>query len=111
MQSRRRRELANGGSKKGNRKEEASAAEPAAIAKSAAPAAKRKLSYKEQRELDQLPAQIDALETEQKSIREQLADGTIYSTDGARAAVLTARDGEIDEALMHALERWSALST
>ena len=111
VQSRRRRELANGGSKKGNRKEEASAAEPAAIAKSAAPAAKRKLSYKEQRELDQLPAQIDALETEQKSIREQLADGTIYSTDGARAAVLTARDGEIDEALMHALERWSALST
>ena len=111
VQSRRRRELANGGSKKGNRKEEAIAAEPAAIAKSAAPAAKRKLSYKEQRELDQLPAQIDALETEQKSIREQLADGTIYSTDGARAAVLTARDGEIDEALMHALERWSALST
>ncbi len=111
VQSRRRRELANGGSKKGNRKEESSAAEPAAIAKSAAPAAKRKLSYKEQRELDQLPAQIDALETEQKSIREQLADGTIYSTDGARAAVLTARDGEIDEALMHALERWSALST
>ena len=111
VQSRRRRELANGGSKKGNRKEEASAAEPAAIAKSAAPAAKRKLSYKEQRELDQLPAQIDALETEQKSIREQLADGTIYSTDGARAAVLTAWDGEIDEALMHALERWSALST
>ena len=111
VQSRRRRELANGGSKKGNRKEEASAAEPAAIAKGAAPATKRKLSYKEQRELDQLPAQIDALETEQKSIREQLADGTIYSTDGARAAVLTARDGEIDEALMHALERWSALST
>ena len=111
VQSRRRRELANGGSKKGNRKEESIAAEPVAIAKSAAPAAKRKLSYKEQRELDQLPAQIDALETEQKSIREQLADGTIYSTDGARAAVLTARDGEIDEALMHALERWSALST
>ena len=111
VQSRRRRAIANGGPKKGNRKEEASAAEPAAIAKSAAPAARRKLSYQEQRELDQLPAQIDALETEQKSIREQLADGTIYSTDGARAAVLTARDGEIDEALMHALERWSALST
>ena len=39
-------------------------------AKSAAqPAVKRKLSYKEQRELDALPARIDALEAEQAAIR------------------------------------------
>ena len=71
---------------------------------------KRKLSYKEQRELDQLPAQIEALETEQKSIQDELADGTLYSRDGARAAVLHARDGEIEAQLMQALERWSELS-
>ena len=72
---------------------------------------KRKLSYKEQRELEQLPAQIEALETEQAAIRKALEDGTLYATDNARAMQLHARDGEIDAALMLALERWEALST
>ncbi len=72
---------------------------------------KKKLSYKEQRELEQLPAQIDALETEQTAIRDELADGSLYARDGTRAAALHARDGEIEELLMQALERWSELST
>ena len=71
---------------------------------------KKKLSYKEQRELDQLPEQIAALEAEQKSIQDSLADGSLYTTDGARAATLHAREAEIEEQLMHALERWTALS-
>ena len=71
---------------------------------------KRKLSYKEQRELEQLPAQIDALETEQKTLRDELADGSLYARDGGRAAALHQRDGEIEELLMQALERWSELS-
>jgi len=72
---------------------------------------KKKLSYKEQRELEQLPAQIDALEAEQTAIRDELADGSLYARDGTRAAALHARDGEIEELLMQALERWSELST
>ena len=72
---------------------------------------KKKLSYKEQRELEQLPAQIDALEAEQKAIRDELADGSLYSRDGARATALHTRDGEIEDLLMQALERWSALSS
>ncbi|MGD9773951.1 ATP-binding cassette domain-containing protein [Diaphorobacter sp.] len=71
---------------------------------------KKKLSYKEQRELEQLPAQIDALEAEQKAIRDELADASLYARDAARATALHARDGEIEELLMQALERWSALS-
>ena len=71
---------------------------------------KKKLSYKEQRELDQLPQQISDLEAEQKSLQNALADGTLYSQDPARAAALHAREGEIEEQLMAALERWSALS-
>ena len=71
---------------------------------------KKKLSYKDQRELEQLPAQIDALETEQKAIRDELADGSLYARDGARAAALHARDGEIEDLLMQALERWELLS-
>jgi ATP-binding cassette subfamily F protein uup len=71
---------------------------------------KKKLSYKEQRELDQLPAQIASLESEQQALQEALADGTLYSTDPARAAVMTARAGTIEDELMAALERWTALS-
>ena len=86
----------------------ATAVAPAPIA---APAvAKRKLSYKEQRELELLPEQIAALEAEQADIRKALEDGTLYAQDNARAMQLHARDGEIDEALLLALERWESLS-
>jgi len=71
---------------------------------------KRKLTYKEQRELEQLPGQIDALESEQKAIRDELEDGNLYARDGARAAALHQRDGEIEDLLMQALERWAELS-
>ena len=71
---------------------------------------KKKLSYKEQRELEQLPAQIAALEAEQHTIRATLEDGTLYTTDGQSAAALLQRDADIDELLMQALERWTELS-
>jgi len=74
-------------------------------------AGKRKLSYKAQRELEALPAQIEALEAEQKAIDAALADGTLYATDPARAATLASRHAEIEEALMQALERWESLGT
>ena len=71
---------------------------------------KKKLSYKEQRELDALPGRIEALEAEQAGIRATLADGALYQTDLQRAIALQARDGAIDEELTEALERWEALS-
>ncbi len=71
---------------------------------------KKKLSYKEQRELEQLPGHIAALETEQQEIREQLADGQLYAQDGIRAAALLQRDAEIEDLLLAALERWTLLS-
>jgi ATP-binding cassette subfamily F protein uup len=70
----------------------------------------RKLSYKEQRELEGLPERIAELEGEQQSIRQTLADGQIYSSDPQRAAQLHQRDAEIEDLLMHSLERWEALS-
>jgi ATP-binding cassette subfamily F protein uup len=78
--------------------------------KSAQPS-KKKLSYKEQRELEQLPQQIADLEAEQKALQDELADGQLYSQDAVRAAALHAREGAIEEQLMAALERWSALSS
>ncbi|MEG1850327.1 MAG: ATP-binding cassette domain-containing protein, partial [Oscillospiraceae bacterium] len=63
-QSRRSKALAASQAKQAAKQPAPAPAAAAAPAPAATPA-KRKLSYKEQRELDQLPAQIDALETEQ----------------------------------------------
>jgi ATP-binding cassette subfamily F protein uup len=87
---------------------------PAAQASAAAPKkqaepARRKLSYKEQRELESLPSVIQKLEEEQKGIQAALSDGSIYASDAARAAQLGARNSEIDDLLMSALERWESL--
>jgi ATP-binding cassette subfamily F protein uup len=108
-QSRRSKALAASQAKQAAKQPAPAPAAAAAAAPAPAPA-KRKLSYKEQRELEQLPEQIAALETEQKSIQGELADGSIYARDAARAATLAARDAEIDELLMDALDRWSKLS-
>jgi ABC transport system ATP-binding/permease protein len=77
----------------------------------AAPAApKRKLSYKEQRELDELPARLEALETEQKTLGEALAGTELYSQGAAKIAQAQARYAQIEEDLMGLLERWERLS-
>ena len=80
-------------------------------AKKPAPAAKVKLSYKEQRELEALPAQIEALEAEQKSIEAQLADGSVFVEDPDLGVQLSTRLGEIEEELLAALERWETLDS
>jgi ATP-binding cassette subfamily F protein uup len=87
------------------------AAAPKPAAEQPAPAAtgRRKLSYKEQRELEALPGRIEQLEQEQAALNAELADGTLYARDGARAAQLAARSAEIEDELMTALERWEAL--
>ena len=86
---------------------------PAAATEPAPRAAtpRKKLSYKEQRELDGLPAQIEALETEQKRITEmlELDGGAIYATDASRAAELSERHAKIDDELLVAMERQEEL--
>ncbi|WP_158899012.1 ATP-binding cassette domain-containing protein [Burkholderia sp. L27(2015)] len=68
-----------------------------------------KLSFKEQRELDALPAQMAALETEQKQITDLLADGKIYAQDPKQGTQLSSRFAEIDAALLVLMERWEVL--
>jgi ATP-binding cassette subfamily F protein uup len=77
----------------------------------AAPTPSRKLSYKEQRELDELPGRIESLEKEQADARAQLADGSIYQRDPGLAQQLLKRDAEIDDLLLTAMERWEVLSS
>jgi ATP-binding cassette subfamily F protein uup len=85
----------------------ASAATPGPAALSAG---SPKLSYKERRELETLPAQITALEQEQGQLRQELADGSLYANDPQRATTLYQRDAAIEEELMLALSRWEELS-
>ena len=71
---------------------------------------KKKLSYKEQRELDGLPAMVQQLESQQKAIAQELFDGTLYTSNAKRAAELNAKNSKIEEDLMAALQRWETLS-
>ena len=91
------------------KQEEASAKVSASTPVAPAPAKAKKLSFKDQRELDGLPDRIAALEAEQADITEALADGSLYASDNARAIALSERNAQIDEELMAALERWEAL--
>ena len=76
-----------------------------------APASARakKLSYKEQRELETLPALIAGMETEQKAISEQLADPELYRQRPEEAQRLNQRFAEIDNLLLESLEKWEAI--
>ena len=74
------------------------------------PPSKKKLSYKETRELEALPQQIEDLENEQKTLAEKLNDPDFYR-DPAAVQSTNARLAEIDEALLIALERWEELES
>ena len=70
---------------------------------------KAKLSYKDQRALEQLPAEMEALEKEQAEINAKLADGTLFVSNNDQAMKLSARLAAIDEQLLEKLERWETL--
>ncbi len=74
-----------------------------------APAKKVKLSYKEQRELEELPKLIASLEDEQSAITAQLNAPDFYKTNPADARRINARYSEIEDELLEALERWELI--
>ena len=76
-----------------------------AAATSAKPA-KRKLSFKEQRELDAIPGKIDALEAEQAELQAALADGQLFVSDLEKATAMAQRLPLIDDELLVLLSRW-----
>ncbi|HOX68500.1 MAG TPA: ATP-binding cassette domain-containing protein [Burkholderiaceae bacterium] len=69
----------------------------------------RKLSYKEQRELDELPGRIEALEAEQVTLATLLADPEAYVRDPKAVAAAQIRVAKIDEELLGAMDRWELL--
>lgn len=88
-----------------------SATNASATTSSAAVAKPKKLSFKEQRELEQLPQLIADLEAEQTSISARLADPSIYRQSPSEAQQLNQRYAEIDTLLVQALERWEDIES
>ncbi|NQW66876.1 MAG: ATP-binding cassette domain-containing protein, partial [Burkholderiales bacterium] len=76
----------------------------------AAKTAAKKLSFKEQREYDSLPALIAQLEQEQSTLNLALADGSLYAGDPKAAADKASRVSQIDDDVLQAMERLEALS-
>ena len=69
-----------------------------------------KLSYKDQRELDGLPAEIERLEGEIERIQAELADPALYASDqGERVSALNDELAQTESDLEQAYERWEAL--
>ena len=84
-------------------------------AEAAAPSreGKRKLSYNEQRELDMLgkelqafPIRLEALEKEQQTLEEKLADPGFFARDAAEFTRTTERLATLEEEQLTLLERW-----
>ncbi len=71
--------------------------------------AKSGLSYKEERELAELPAKIDALEKEQSQITVALADAALYREQPEQVKQLNLRYAALAADLASALQRWEEL--
>ncbi|MGB5833613.1 MAG: ABC transporter ATP-binding protein, partial [Thiohalocapsa sp.] len=68
-----------------------------------------KLSYKDKRELEQLPKRIEQLEAEQSSLHHRMADPSLYHGDGSAASAATSRLAEVEAELTASYARWETL--
>ena len=84
-------------------KSDAKDAPPAVVTK------QKKLSYKEQRELETLPILIAQLEAEQKVISAKLAEPGFYKQQAEEVQRLNQRFAEIDMLLLENLEKWEVI--
>ena len=71
----------------------------------------RKLSFKDDRELESLPERIATIEKEQEQLHARLADPDFYKSAGGEVAVLNARLAELGQELETAFLRWDELES
>ncbi len=92
------------------RKVETASSEKAATKTQEKPAASaKKRSYKVQRELDMLPAEIERLETEIGAISEQMNQPDFYQSERSATAAIEKNLSDLQQQLNHCYERWEQL--
>ena len=70
---------------------------------------KTKLSFKEQRELDQLPEKIAALEVEQKALHARFSDPSFFQGQSEAVRTVQTRLTAVEREIETAMSRWEAL--
>ena len=86
----------------------ASSQQPSKVQAKTATASK-KLSYKDQRELDNLPLEIENLETQIAEISELISQPAFYKGDRTETAKTETSLSELQQQLSHCYERWESL--
>jgi ABC transport system ATP-binding/permease protein len=76
---------------------------------SSPPETRKRLSYREQQEYEQLPARIEALEREHEALNAQIAGPDFYKEGADAIANVLARDGALQDELLAAYARWDEL--
>jgi ATP-binding cassette subfamily F protein uup len=74
------------------------------------PQARKKLSYKDQRDYDLLPGRIEEIEAEMAGIETELSDGSLFARDHARFNALTGKLDTLRDEKAAAEDRWLALA-
>jgi len=69
----------------------------------------RKLSYKEQRELAELPGRIDKLEQRQQELENNMSQPDFYQSERADIDAVVKELATVQDDLENAFERWAAL--
>ena len=70
-----------------------------------------KLSYKEKRELDALPAKIEALEAEQSELHVRMGDAEFYRQPGSKITAALERLKALRNELEECYARWQSLES
>ena len=71
----------------------------------------RKPSYKEQIELEQLPARIEALEAEQRQLQAEVTSADFYKRPASEIHGTLGRLEELETLLLDAYTRWDVLDS
>jgi len=74
------------------------------------PTARKKLSYKDQRDYDLLPGRIEEIEGEMAKIETELSDGALFTRDNARFNMLTGKLDALRDEKAAAEDRWLELA-
>ena len=102
-------EKSNKKPRESNPRSKAGANERQPAAADGPPAGTRKLKFREQKELDELPDRIEQLEAELGQMHQQMADADFYKKPGDEISEFNSKVAQLQEQLDQAYARWEQL--